>query len=124
MRALPLLVLLLLPAPAVADNFVEVAGGVMTPVGDSVWTDYVESGPKLGVKLGGYGETLGAILSVDWTPVNTDNQGFQIGGFSQDVSAHRFRLLASVGAKKHLAAKLTGTVRVGGGLDIQRVAVT
>src|SRR5688572_4911526 len=100
MRALTVFALLALPGSASADNFVEVAGGIMIPAGDEQWTDYVESGPKLGVKVGGYGEQLGAILSADWTPVNTDDNSFQFGGFSVESAAHRFRLLASLGLHK------------------------
>jgi hypothetical protein len=120
---LALLALLASSAPAFADNFVEIAGGVMIPAGDDQWTDYVESGPKLGVRVGGYGEQLGAVISADWTPVNTDNSGFSFPGFSVDTSAHRFRLLGSLGIKKNLAAKMMGTLRFGGGLDIARVSV-
>ncbi len=127
MRALPLLttaVLGALPVHAAAENFVEVAGGVMLPSGDDQWTDYVDSGPKLAVRVGGYGEKLGAVISADWTPVNTDNDSFQIGGFSVDTSAHRFRLLASFAARKQLAVNMIGTVRIGAGLDAARTSIT
>lgn len=108
-------------ARAHADNFVEVAGGIMIPVEDSDWTDYVESGPKVAARVGGVGDNhLGALLSVDWTPLNTDFTGF---GPDDDVSAHRFRLQINVATEQKVGPKLFATFRVGGGVDITRLHI-
>ena len=76
MRVLALALLVALPTTAVADSFVEVDGGVMIPVSDEQWTDYIESGPKLAARVGSMGQKIGGLVSVDWTPINADDNGF------------------------------------------------
>lgn len=121
MRPLPLLLVLALPAPAAADNFVEVLGGIMIPVEDDDWTNYVESGPKLATRLGSSGSgNVGGMLSVDWTPLNTDDMGF---GNAVEISAHRFRILGGVTTQHALAMNMFATLRVGAGIDIGHVNV-
>jgi len=122
-RALPaaLLVILALPAGAArADNFVEVAGGIMAPIGDDQWTNYVDSGPKLAARVGGMRQRAGAMLSVDWTPLAANDMGF---GNAVDISSHRFRILVSAIAEHRIGDKVSASLRVGGGLDIARVSV-
>lgn len=125
MRALPsfaLLAALALPGPALADNFVELNGGIMMPVDDDAWTDYVDSGPKLGLRIGGMDPGgFGAMLSADWTPINTDNfSGF---GTSVDVAAHRFRILLGGMLQNRIGQSLTASIRFGAGLDLTRVNI-
>ena len=106
---------------AAADSFIEVAGGAMLPIEDSQWTDYVDSGPKLAVRIGGAGSgNIGGLFSADWTPITEDEQGF--GNF--DISSNRFRLLVNVFTEHKMGPKLTAQVRGGAGIDIAYVHVT
>lgn len=120
MRVLAALALLALPARAHADGFIELAGGIMIPAADNQWTDYVDSGPKLAVRAGAVGAKAGAMLSLDWTPINADNTGF---GNAVDISSHRFRMLVSVTTLIKAAPKLHISLRVGVGADISHVNV-
>jgi hypothetical protein len=109
------LALLVAPATSVADSFVEVAGGVMIPASNDQWTDYVDSGPKLAARVGSVGQTVGGMVSIDWSPINTDDTGF---GNAFDVSAHRFRILIAAVTHQRVGANLTASFRVGAGADI------
>jgi hypothetical protein len=119
MRSLPALLGLLLPAPALADSFVEIAGGIMIPVEDGDWTEYVDPGPKLGLRLASLSDKLGGMLSLDWTPLEVRSAGAFGGAF--DVSAHRLRVLGSLTTAQPIASKLALSVRLGAGIDITRV---
>jgi hypothetical protein len=106
---------------AAADNFISAVGGVMLPVEDGQWTDYVDSGPKLAVRIGGAGSgNIGGMFSADWTPITEDNEGFA----GLDITSNRFRLLVSVFADRKMGPKLTAQVRAGAGIDIAYVHVT
>jgi hypothetical protein len=107
---------------AAADNFIEAVGGAMLPVEDSQWTDYVDSGPKLAVRIGGSGSgNIGGMFSADWTPITEDDQGF---GNAFDISSNRFRLLVNVFMDRKMGPKLTAQIRGGAGIDIASVHVT
>ncbi len=107
---------------AVAENFVSAAGGVMLPVADEDWTDYVESGPKLGVRIGGSGTgDVGGMFSADWSPLTEDDQGF---GNLAEVSSDRFRLLVHAYNDRRMGNKLRATIRAGAGIDITRVHIS
>ncbi len=116
MRVLAALaVLAIAPATAVAGGFLEVEGGAMIPISDEQWTDYVESGPKLGVRVGSVGNKVGGALSIDWSPINADDNGF---GSAVDISSHRFRILMSAVSHQPVGGNLTASFRVGFGADI------
>lgn len=121
MRAIALsLAMLVVPARASAESFVELAGGIMMPVGDDDWTNYVEAGPKLALRVGGTGSegrTSGALISADWTPIQVDDGAFAFA----DVSADRFRILINAYADRSIGPKLTASIRVGAGIDITHV---
>lgn len=122
MRVLPLLAALALPTPVLADNFVELNGGIMMPADDDAWTDYVDSGPKLGVRIGGMDRAgFGAMLSADWTPINTDN--FSAFGATVDAAAHRFRVLLGGTLQNRVGKSLTASFRFGAGVDLVRLSV-
>jgi hypothetical protein len=123
MRALPVVALLALTTPAYAEGFAEIFGGMAIPVADSDYTDYVESSPKLGLRVGGLSGNAGGALSLDWTPVNTDNQGFSGPLGSADVSANRFRILATGIVEAKVGPKLYARARLGIGIDITHVNV-
>lgn len=118
MRALAFLVVLAAPVSAHADNIIELAGGLTTPISDDQWSDYVESGPKLAVRAGTVGPKVGALLSLDWSPLNTDESGFG----NVDVSAHRFRIQA-MAAVHHRAGKILASFRGGLGIDVASVSI-
>jgi hypothetical protein len=122
MRALLVTALLLFPAAAHAESFLEILGGVAIPVGDNNWTKLAESSPKLGARVGAVNETgLGAMLQFDWTPVNLDNNSFGIGTFS----AHRFRILAAATIHKPVGPPhLIASGRAGVGIDIAHASAS
>ena len=107
-----------LAARAPADSFVELAGGISIPVGDDDWSDLVEIEPKLAVRSGSVPNNVGGMLSVDWTPVNTDNQDTsgpfaldrRLGAPLPDPRERMFQARSST--------KLTVERRAGTGIDI------
>ena len=111
--------LALAPGMAHANSFIDLVGGLTTPVSDDQWQDYVESSPKLGVRLGSVSERAGGMLMLDWTPLATDDTGF---GDAIEASAHRFRVQVA-GIAQHRAGSLTASFRFGGGIDIARATV-
>lgn len=112
---------LLLAGTAKADSFLDIEGGITTPVGDDDWNNTVESSPILAVHAGSVPKTFGGMLSVDWTPYNTDAQNDFPGA---DIKAHRFRLLANLAFQSPVKAKMMVTARVGVGADIQHASVS
>lgn len=127
MRVLTLLAtlpLLALAAPAHADSWFGIQGGVAVPLGDKDWTDQVESSPKLAVNAGSIGKTVGGMVSFDWTPENTDTTSSTFPGGSSDVSAHRFRGLVGLAFQNPINSKIYFTGRMGIGLDIAHASYT
>jgi hypothetical protein len=100
--------------PARADSFVELAGGLTTPIGDDDWENSVESSPKVALRIGAFPKEIGGYISGDWTPYNTDSDG----GFGIDVSAHRFRVLGGVLFHHPVSNTLVFSGRGGIGADI------
>ena len=121
MRAIVLsaAVVILLAGSAKADNFLDLEGGLTTPLGDKNWQNTVESSPKLAVHVGSIPKSIGGMLAVDWTPYNTDNGSATFPGGSSDVSAHRFRVLGNLAFMSPVKAKVMLTGRVGVGIDYQ-----
>jgi hypothetical protein len=66
------------------------------------------------------GQRAGAMLSVDWTPINNNDAQF---GNAVDISTHRFRVLLSAAAQQKIGPKLYASLRIGGGIDIAYVNV-
>ncbi|HEY5922752.1 MAG TPA: hypothetical protein VIV11_13825 [Kofleriaceae bacterium] len=100
--------------PARADSFVEVAGGLTTPLGDNDWEQNVESSPKVALRVGAFPNEIGGYISADWTPYDTDADG----SFGVDVSAHRFRLMGGVIFHHMVSNTLVVTGRGAIGADI------
>jgi hypothetical protein len=108
-----------------ADNFVELAGGMAVPIGDSTWTNTADASPKIGVRAGAIAESgIGAMLQFDWTPVNLDATGGSFGVGSTDYSAHRFRFLANGIFHHMIAPHLLVSARMGAGIDIAHGSAT
>jgi hypothetical protein len=125
MRALVLAAaapILLLAGTAKADSFLDLEGGLTTPLGDDDWKNSVESSPKLAVHAGSIPSTVGGMVTADWTPYNTDADANL--GPNADVSAHRFRILANLAFQSPVKAKLMVTGRIGVGADIQHYSAT
>lgn len=124
MRASPVLsacvVLMASAGAARAESFVEIAGGLMTPISDDQWKDYVEPGPKLGARVGSVGDKVGGMLMLDWTPINADDAGF---GDAVDISSHRIRVQVAATSHQKLGANATASFRIGAGIDIAYVSV-
>ena len=105
-------------APARADSFVEVAGGVSLPLSDDNWTDAVESSPLLALRVGAFPNEIGGYVSADWMPTNTDAEGGTFPGGSTDISAHRFRLMVGPLFHHAISNTLAVTGRACVGADI------
>jgi hypothetical protein len=106
-------------APAHAERFIEVASGVSTPTADYEWTDHVDPSVKLGVRAGSVVET-GGIVTLDWTPINTDTDkmGFE---YLSRVASHRFRIQLGLARHERVGKNVTASARVCAGLDITHV---
>lgn len=122
---------LLVPSIAAADSFFELAGGLSDPVGDDDWNDRAEPSPKLALRAGGFSSAtegrksrVGAVLSADWTPQQTDADGFTFPGGMTEVSAQRFRLLIGPGFEARVAPALHFSARLGIGADIAHASAT
>ena len=86
------LAVLVVPAVAHADSFLEATGGVSIPIDDSNWTRTTESSPKLGVRVGAVGDSglgidilhesaSGTILGTSFNSSDTDTGfAFELGG--------------------------------------------
>lgn len=124
MRAIVTFAILAVAAPAQADSFVDILGGMSLPVSDDDWTNLVESSPKIGVRIGSVPDQIGGFLQADWTPVNTEAQGWSVPGASGDISAHRFRIHAGAMLHHHISNTLVVTGRGGLGVDIAHANVS
>lgn len=126
MRAIVASAVLAVSTPAFADSFVDLSGGVTIPVGDDEWTELVESGPKLAVRVGAFPKELGGYIQADWTPVNTDAQSsWSLPGIgSAELSAHRFRVTGGVLFHHSVSNTLVVTGRGGIGADIAHANVS
>ena len=100
--------------PARADSFVELAGGITTPLGDDDWEANVEPSPKLALRLGAFPNEVGGFFSADWTPYESDADGT----WGAEVSAHRFRLMGGVMFHHMVSNTLVVTGRGSIGADI------
>ncbi len=123
MRVILCLAVLSIAAPARADSFVELAGGVSLPMGDDNWTDAVESSPILAVRAGAVPNKIGGFFSAEWMPTNTNASGWQIGNSGADLSAHRFRLIVGPMYRHELSNTLAVDGRFGIGADIAHASV-
>ena len=122
MRSIVLLaaaLVVVMAGPAKADNFLDLEGGLTTPLGNDDWKNTVESSPKLAVHVGAIPKSIGGMLAVDWTPYNTDTTSSTFPGGSTDISAHRFRVLGNLVFASPVKAKVMVTGRVGVGIDYQ-----
>jgi hypothetical protein len=107
MRALAALVVLA-PAVARADQFVELGGGLAVPMSDDEYTDYVDTSATLFARIGG-GAPIGGMFSVDFTP---------LAAKSDILNFNRFRFQGHVVVRKALAPKIELSGRFGAGLDL------
>jgi hypothetical protein len=117
MRAIVALVLVTIAAPAHAESFVDIYGGISIPIADDDWTDAVESSPVIGARAGAFPKEIGGYLQVEWMPTNTDAQGWNVPGSSGNISAHRFRVMVGPLLHRNIGA-LSVTGRAGIGIDI------
>lgn len=119
MRAILVLVLVAISAaPARADSFAEIVGGLSLPVGNDNWTNTVDQSPKLGVRAGAMSGEIGGMLAIDWTPETLDNNGGSFGIGATSAAAHRFRAIASAVFRHRVAPRITISARAGAGLDL------
>lgn len=108
MRALVAAMLLLAPAIARADQFVELGGGLAVPMSDDEYTDYVETSPTLFVRVGA-GTPIGGMFSIDFTPLAAKDA---------NLNFNRLRFQGHVTVRKHVAPKVELSGRFGAGLDL------
>lgn len=106
-------------APASAESFVELAGGVMFPVGNDDWTNVIDVSPKLAVRGGAGRHGLEGMLSFDWTPAQAKTD--PVFG---DVSYNRFRVLVGAQLRQAIAPRIRLSARLGVGVDIAHAGYT
>lgn len=109
MRALAI-ALLLIPAGAQAEGYVELGGGLDIPVSDDEYTRYVEPSANLFVRFGRGGPPVGGMFSMDWTPLAADSGSV--------LDFNRFRFLGHVVVRNQVGPKVELSARFGAGLDI------
>lgn len=108
MRALVATLVLLAPAVARADQFVELGGGLAVPMSDDEYTNYVDTSATLFARIGG-GGVVGGMFSVDFTPLAAN---------SDILNFNRFRFQGHVLVRKQVAPKVELSGRFGAGLDL------
>ena len=109
MRALAI-ALLLIPAAAKAEGYMEVGGGLDIPVSDDEYTQYVDPSANLFIRFGRGGPPVGGMFSADWTPLAADSGSF--------LDFNRFRFMGHVVVRKQAGPTVEIAGRFGAGLDI------
>jgi hypothetical protein len=107
----PLLVValaVLAPSVARADAYFEFGAGLVLPVSDDDYTDFVDPSVGLAARIGGGGD-VGGMFSVEWAPLSSDPDNFTF---------NRFRLLGHLVLHHRLNAKTQLVGRIGAGVDI------
>lgn len=99
----------LAPSIARADTFFEFGGGLILPVSDDDYADFVDPSVGLAARIGGGGPVLGGMFSLEWAPLPADPDGF---------SLNRFRMIGHVVVHRALNPKTELVGRFGAGLDI------
>lgn len=104
--------------PARADSFVAVGGGIMFPLGDEDWNDFVESSPTLYVRGGGGANIRpGARVlvegSFELTFLSTELDSNAV--LEADLS--RYRALLGVRFEQLVSSGVLVSARVGFGID-------
>ena len=112
------------PSHVQADTFLDLEGGLTIPVGDGNWTDNADSSPKLGLRIGAFPHEIGAFIAADWTPINTDAQGWSGPLSSGDISAHRFRTMGGVMFHHNVSNTIAVTGHGMVGADIAHASIT
>jgi hypothetical protein len=110
-------------APASADTFVELVGGIAIPAADDGWSRGVATSPMVGARLGFLTSNhLGAMLSVDGASLRLTGQDgagfFAQGELPQPLSASHVRVLAELAFEREVATSLVLHVRGGAGIDV------
>lgn len=120
--AVAVVTLLAMPAAthAEGDRFAEFVGGVMMPLGESDYEDFIDPSLKLGVRLSFFGDAvspdkmgLGVELGLDWTPASNDLDDSP----TIDASFNRLRGIVALRARKRIGKKTIVFMRAGGGID-------
>ncbi len=98
----------LLAGSAHASPYVELAGGLVAPLGDSQYTDGADPSLGLAARIGG-GAPVGGMFSVEWAPLTSD---------VDHVSLNRFRFMGHVVIHHAVTPKIELTGRFGAGIDL------
>lgn len=106
-------------APPPPPSYVEVAAGLMTPLGDDTYETYTDSSFKLALRVGiGVANHVAFELGGDWTPANAPHNNLF------ELTANRFRVLAGVRVEKAFAQRAMLFLRLGVGPDIVAAKAT
>jgi hypothetical protein len=114
-------IVLLAPATAAAEGFLEGFLGLAVPFEDGDYEQVTDESFKFGVRAGVLNDSRGFDLSFDYTPVN-DTLDSDILNFEVDVS--RFRIMAGGRFGTRLAPRVNLVARVAAGADIVRYKAT
>jgi hypothetical protein len=109
MRALAI-ALLLVPAAAHAEQYIELGGGLDIPMSDDDYTRYVDPSANLFLRIGGGGPKIGGLFSIDWTPLASDD--------SAALDFNRIRVMGHLVVRSQVGPKVELAGRFGAGLDV------
>jgi hypothetical protein len=108
MRAIAIAVVLAAATSAQASPYVELGGGLIMPMSDDHYTDFVDVSGALAARIGG-GDAVGGMFSVEWDPLASN---------TEFVSFNRLRFMGHVVLHHAVSRKVELTGRFGAGIDL------
>jgi len=106
-------------AQAHKDSSAELVGGVMRPLGEEDYEDFIDQSLKFGARFAFFGgaasagSQVGLEFGFDWTPAANDLDDVDW----VDASFNRFRVLAGARLRKGIGEKASIFFRAGAGVD-------
>lgn len=120
-RVVPALVVVAASATAArADNagFLRFVTGGSVPVADGTWRESVALSPKLAAAVGGFVESNGGMLSVDWAYQRFMDEQVIVSSFAQDARGQRIRIVGHALHEWLLDERLVAVARAGIGWEL------
>lgn len=106
-------------AQAQKDNTAEIVAGVVFPLGEDEYENFLDPSFKFGGRIAFYGQPksrgpqAGLEIGFDWTPAENDLDDIAF----VDASFNRFRILAGARLRKPLGSKASVFFRAAAGVD-------
>jgi hypothetical protein len=106
---------LLVPQRASAEPFIDLGAGLVVPLAEEDWTDFVDASAILSVRGGAItSPSLGFMASLDYSPFSED---------VRNVDVSRVRLMGHVMFVSQRSSKMMMTGRIGAGIDNVKLKV-